>query len=216
MFDSGVLRQIHGPKREGTMGGWGKIWTLKSCMISTLHHIYFQGGQVRYDNMSGACGMCVGKKGIVCRGLLGKPEGKSIWKKQAQVGMLILNYIVKKQDGISWTGFVWLGIEASEHSNEPCGFIQQGNCLVSRETFTFSRMTVLHGFSQPVLRLFIQVVGSFRDVLLCLQQLGRLYRGSHLLLLLSSFFLLLPCLLVHLTYPVFRCYLVRAIYRIII
>ena len=33
--------------------------------------------------MSWACGMCVGKKRIVCRGLVGKPEGKSTWKTEA-------------------------------------------------------------------------------------------------------------------------------------
>ena len=33
--------------------------------------------------MSGACGMCVGKKRILCRSLVGKPEGKSTWKTEA-------------------------------------------------------------------------------------------------------------------------------------
>jgi hypothetical protein len=55
---------------------------------------------------------------------VGKRERKGTWKTQALVGMIILNYILKKYDGISWIGFVWLGIETSEHSNEPYGFIQ--------------------------------------------------------------------------------------------
>jgi hypothetical protein len=39
---------------------------------------------------------CVAKKRILCRGLVGKPEGKSTWTTQAEVGMIILNYILKK------------------------------------------------------------------------------------------------------------------------
>jgi len=39
---------------------------------------------------------------------------------------------------MSWIGFVWLGIEASERSNEPNGFIQYGNFLASQETVKFS------------------------------------------------------------------------------
>jgi hypothetical protein len=38
----------------------------------------------------------VGQKRIVFRGLVGKPEGKSTQKKQALVGMIILNCILKK------------------------------------------------------------------------------------------------------------------------
>lgn len=36
----------------------GENCTVKSCMISTLHHVYFQGGQVKEDDMNGAYGMC--------------------------------------------------------------------------------------------------------------------------------------------------------------
>ena len=52
-------------------------------------------------------------------------------------GRLILKFVVKKQDGREWTGFLWLKMGTSggscEHGNEPCVFVRHGNFLVVEE-----------------------------------------------------------------------------------
>jgi hypothetical protein len=45
--------------------------------------------------------------------LVGKPEGKNHYKDLDVGGRIILRWILEKQDGVVWTGFIWLRIGTS-------------------------------------------------------------------------------------------------------
>jgi hypothetical protein len=52
-----------------------------------------------------------------------------------------------KEDGLVWTGFIWLRIGTSERGNEPRCSLNVGKFLSSCATGGFSRRTMLHGVS---------------------------------------------------------------------
>jgi hypothetical protein len=48
-----------------------------------------------------------------------KPEGKRILRNLEVGERIILKWILKKKDGVIWTGLIWLRERSCEHGNEP-------------------------------------------------------------------------------------------------
>jgi hypothetical protein len=44
-------------------------------------------------------------------------------------GSITLGWILRKQGGRVWTGFIWQRLATSEHGNEPSGSIKGGDFL---------------------------------------------------------------------------------------
>jgi hypothetical protein len=53
----------------------------------------------------------MGERRYACRVLVGKPEVKRPLERPS--GMMILKWILEKQDGVVWTGFIWHRIGTS-------------------------------------------------------------------------------------------------------
>jgi hypothetical protein len=56
---------------------------------------------------------CMGEKRTAYMVSVGKPEGKDHWENRDISGKIILKWIIKKQDGVVWTGLIWLRIGTS-------------------------------------------------------------------------------------------------------
>jgi hypothetical protein len=69
-----------------------------------------------------------GEKRHAYRILVGKPEGKRPLEDLDVGGQIIVTWILEAQDGMIWTGFMWLRIGQvegpCEHGNEPSGSIK--------------------------------------------------------------------------------------------
>jgi hypothetical protein len=55
----------------------------------------------------------MGKKRNACRILVGKPESMTTRKTQTLMGRSYFKWIIEKDDGVIWTGFIWLRIGTS-------------------------------------------------------------------------------------------------------
>jgi hypothetical protein len=55
----------------------------------------------------------LGERRNACRVLAGKPEGKIPVEHPDVGGRIVLKWILEKQDGVVWTGFIWLSVATS-------------------------------------------------------------------------------------------------------
>lgn len=72
---------------------------------------YYSCDEIMKNEMGGLGGMCGGGE---CRLLVGKPEGKRPLGRLGMNGRMMLKYVFKTW---TWTGLVWLGMDASDR---PC------------------------------------------------------------------------------------------------
>jgi hypothetical protein len=91
VFENRVLKRICGPKRDEVTGGWRKLHN------EELHNLYSSPSIIRMIKNS-------------CSILVVKPEGK---RPQDVGGWTILKWILERQDGMVWTGSIWLRIGTS-------------------------------------------------------------------------------------------------------
>jgi hypothetical protein len=72
VFQNRVLRRIFGPKRDEVTGEWRKLHNEE---LNGLYTQYRAGDKIEKIEMGGACST-YGDGRVVCRVLVGKPEGK--------------------------------------------------------------------------------------------------------------------------------------------
>jgi hypothetical protein len=69
-------------------------------------------GNIKEDEMGSACSMNREKMNAY-RILVGKPEKKRPLGRARRSWKVLLRWILEKQDGVIWTGFIWLAIGTS-------------------------------------------------------------------------------------------------------
>jgi hypothetical protein len=109
VFENRVLRRIFGQKKAVVMVGWRKQHN------GELHNLYSSLSIIRVTQsrrMRWAGHVTNGVKRNAYRLLVGKLEGR---RQEAQDvgGWIILKWIIERQDGVVWTGFIWLKMEIS-------------------------------------------------------------------------------------------------------
>jgi hypothetical protein len=111
VFENRVPRKTFGPKRLEVRGGWRKlhnephdcipcnvIWVIKSWKMRWMGHVAHMAE--KRGEMHTEFWLEILKKWN-CLENLSLPS------------RTVLKWILKKQDGREWTGFIWLGIETS-------------------------------------------------------------------------------------------------------
>jgi hypothetical protein len=98
VFENRVLRGIFGPKRDEVTGGWRKLHN------EELHNLYSSPSIVREIKSrrlrwSGHVAR-MGAKRNAYRILVGNPEGKRPLEDQDQGGMIILRWILERENGV--------------------------------------------------------------------------------------------------------------------
>jgi hypothetical protein len=110
VFDNRVLRRIFGPKRDEVTGDWRKLHN------EELHNLYSSPNIIRMikSRMMKWAGHVerMGETRNAYRILVGKPEGKRPLGRPRRrwVDNIKINL---RQDGMVWTGSIWLKIGTS-------------------------------------------------------------------------------------------------------
>jgi hypothetical protein len=102
VFENRVLR-IFGQKRDEVTGGSRKLHNEEIRIIRMIKSM-----RIRWAGHVGR----IGEKNAY-RILVEKPEGKRPLGRPRQGGLITLKWILKRQDGVVWTGLIWLKIGAS-------------------------------------------------------------------------------------------------------
>jgi hypothetical protein len=106
-----VLRKIFGPKRDEVTGGWRKLHN------EELHELYSSPGigriiksrRMRWTRHVARMGENSNAYGILVR----KPRDIDHWEDQDVGVWITLTWILYGQNGVVWTGLVWLRIRKS-------------------------------------------------------------------------------------------------------
>jgi hypothetical protein len=106
VFDNRVLRKIFELKRENAKGDLRKFHTEK------LHDLYSSPDMIQAirikDNEMGSHVERMGEKKNACRALAENLKGRDYLENLGVDKNKIVKYILKKLDGRTWTGFIWL------------------------------------------------------------------------------------------------------------
>jgi hypothetical protein len=102
-----VLRRIFGPQRDEIVGGWRKLHN------EDLHNLYFSTNIIRI--IKSRRPILAGH--IACMGGIGiwweSQKERDLQEDPEVGGRIMLKCVLNKQDGVVWTGFIWLRIRTS-------------------------------------------------------------------------------------------------------
>ena len=107
MFENRVLRRIFGPKRDGVTGVRRKLHN------EELNDLYSSPNIVRVikSRRMRWAGHVARTEGEVCtRFWWGNLRERDHWGDQDVDGRIILRWILRKWEGVVWTGWSWLRI----------------------------------------------------------------------------------------------------------
>jgi hypothetical protein len=108
VFENRVLRRIFGPKRDEVTGDWRKLHNEEFHNLYSLPNIIrmIKSRRMRWTGHVTQ----MGAKRTSYRILVGKPGRKRSLGVQRLGGWTILKWILGRQDGMVWTGSIWLRI----------------------------------------------------------------------------------------------------------
>jgi len=109
VLENRVLRGIFGPKRDEVTREWRKLHNeeLNDLYSSPIPVCVIKSRRIRWAGHAA----CMGEKRGVYRVLVGKPEGKRLYRGPGVHGKIILRWIFRKWDVGVWTGSSWLRID---------------------------------------------------------------------------------------------------------
>jgi hypothetical protein len=114
MFENRLLRRIFRPKSDEVTRKWKKLHNEELNDLYSLSNII---QVIKWRRMRWAGHIeRMGKRRVVYRVLVGKPEGKNYLGDPVVNGRIILKWIFKKRGVGLWTGSSWLRIRTgAEH-----------------------------------------------------------------------------------------------------
>jgi hypothetical protein len=121
-----VLRRIFWPKKSRVVCDWRKLLNNKFRNLYSLPDIV---KMIKLGKMKSEGHVAHMRENMnAYRMSAGKPEGKRpLWRSRSRWED-ILKLICERQDGVIWTGLIWLRMGTSEsfceHGNEPTGTIK--------------------------------------------------------------------------------------------
>jgi hypothetical protein len=105
VFENRVLRRIFGHKKVQVMGGWKILYEKLHCLYSSPNIIRVMKSRTMKWIRHVAC---KGEMRIVCRILVGKPEGKSPLGRPGHRWEDNIKMDLWKKGFGAWSGFTWL------------------------------------------------------------------------------------------------------------